>query len=97
MRSAGNRPRQFLIFIFVACWVTRSSPRLLAGRDAGRSVATLAALTLSFSVLWGLSHEFLTRALFTLLLSAGFLLGAWHYVLDVEERWHIRLWPKIAR
>jgi O-antigen/teichoic acid export membrane protein len=88
---------EFLIFILVACWVTRSSPRLLACRDVGRSVATLAALALSFSVLWGLSHAFLAQALFTLLLSAGFLLGAWHYVLDVEERWHIRLWLKIAR
>jgi len=87
---------EFLIFIFVACWVTRSSPRLLAGRDVGRSVATLAALALSFSVLGGLSHAFLTQALFTLLLSAGFLLGTWHYVLDAEERWHIRLWLKIA-
>jgi len=88
---------EFMIFVFAACWVTRSSPRLLACRDVGRSVATLAALALSFWVLWGLSQAILTQALFTLLLSAGFLLGTWHYVLDVEEREHIRLWLRIAR
>ena len=88
---------EFLIFLFVACRVTRSSPRLLASRDVGRSVATLATLALGFSVLWGFSHAFLTQALFTLLLSAGFLLGAWHYALDVEEKWHIRLWLRTAR
>ena len=82
----------FLLLIVAACWMTRTSARLLAGRDLLRTLATLAALALGFSILWTWGHTLLAHVLFTVLLSAGFLLGAWHYVLDLEEKWHIRLW-----
>jgi O-antigen/teichoic acid export membrane protein len=87
----------FVLLIVAACWVTRTSPRLLAGRDMARTLATLAALAVSFSVLSGASHAPVTQALLTLLLAGAFFLLAWHYALDLEEKWHIRLWFKPAR
>jgi uncharacterized membrane protein len=57
----------------------------------------LAALAVGLSALWSCGHTLLAHALFTLLLTAGFLVGAWHYVLDLEEKWHLRLWLKPAR
>jgi O-antigen/teichoic acid export membrane protein len=87
----------FLLLIVAACWITRTSPRLLAGRDLLRSVATLTGLAACLTIVRLSSHVLLTDACFTLLLTAGFLLGGWHYVLDLEERWHIRLWLKVPR
>jgi O-antigen/teichoic acid export membrane protein len=87
----------FLLLIVAACWVTRTSPRLLATRDILISVATLAALAVAFAWLRVSSQALLTDALLSVPLAAGFLLGTWYYVLDVEEKWHIRLWLKVAR
>jgi O-antigen/teichoic acid export membrane protein len=87
----------FLLLIVAACWITRTSPRLLAGRDLLWSVMALAALALGLSALWSWGHTLLAHSLFTLLLTTGFLVGAWHYVLDLEEKWHVRLWLKAAR
>ncbi len=87
----------FLLLIVGACWITRTSPRLLADRDLGRSIGTLVALTAGFVILWASTHALITEAAFTLLLGGGFLLVAWRYVLNLEERWQIRLWLKIAR
>jgi O-antigen/teichoic acid export membrane protein len=86
----------FLLLILAACWISRTSPRLLVGRQIRRSVATLTALAVSLSVLWAISHALLANALLALLLTTGFLVGTWHYVLDLEEKWHIRLWLKAA-
>jgi O-antigen/teichoic acid export membrane protein len=86
----------FLLLIVAACWISRTSPRLLVGRQIRRSVATLTALAVSLSVLWAISHALLANALLALLLTTGFLVGTWHYVLDLEEKWHIRLWLKAA-
>jgi O-antigen/teichoic acid export membrane protein len=87
----------FVMYIVATCWVTHTSPRLLAGRKMLAGVAALGALTLGFASIRVSSHALLTGALFSGLLAAGFLLGAWHYVLDVEERWHIRLWVRTAK
>ena len=87
----------FLLLIVAACWITRTSPRLLAGRDLLGSLAALGALAVGFSALWIWSHALLADAFCTPLLTTGFLLGAWHFVLDVEEKWQIRLWLKAAR
>ena len=87
----------FLLLIAAACWVTRTPARLLASRDLRRSVGTLAALAVGLAVLWASSHALIADAALTLLLSGGFLLAAWHYVLDMEEKWQIRLWLKLAR
>lgn len=86
----------FLLLIVAACWVTRTSPRLLASRDILISVAGLAALAVGFSSLWIWSHGLLADAFFTVLLTAGFLLGAWRFVLDVEEKCQLRLWLRLA-
>jgi O-antigen/teichoic acid export membrane protein len=87
---------EFLLFIVAACRLTGTSPRLLAGRDLLGSLVTLAALALGFSALWTWSHTLLAHALFTLPLSAGFLVGTWHYVLDMEEKGHIKLWLSVS-
>jgi len=86
-----------LLLIVAACWVTRTSPRLLAAGDLMRSLGILAALTASLAAFWALPHVFVTDAIFTLLLGGGFMLAAWHYVLDMEEKWQIRLWLKAPR
>jgi O-antigen/teichoic acid export membrane protein len=87
----------FLLLIVAACGVTSTSPHLLAGRDLRRSVGTLVALAVGFAVVWASTHTLITSAVFTLLISCGFLLAVWHYVLTLEEKWQIRAWLKIAR
>jgi hypothetical protein len=52
----------------------------------------LAGLAAGLTILRLSSHALVADAFVTLFLAVGFLLGAWHYVLDVEEKWHIRLW-----
>jgi len=84
----------FLLLTLGACWVTRTSPRALVSRNVAQSLATLALLALSLSILAGVSHAMLTQALFACFLTSGFLLGAWRYALDWEEKWQIRLWLK---
>ncbi len=81
-----------LLLIVAACWVTRTPARLLAGRDLMRSVVTLASLAAGLAILWASGHTLLANAFVTLFLAAGSLLGSWHYVLDREEKRHIRLW-----
>jgi len=85
----------FLLLIIAACWLTHTSPRMLAARDLRRSVTALAALALGFTVTWVCTHELLTRAIFAVLLGVSFALGAWKYALDSEERWRISLWLRI--
>lgn len=86
----------FFLLIGAACWVTRTSPRLLASRDLGRSVGTLVALALSFAAVWASTYAFITDAFFILLLGCGFLLAVWHYALDLEERGRLRSWLKVT-
>jgi O-antigen/teichoic acid export membrane protein len=87
----------FLLLMIAACRVTQTSPRVLVARDLRRSATTLAALALSFAVMWGFSHALLTQTLISFLLVAVFSLTAWRFALDSEERWKIRLWLNIAR
>ena len=87
----------FLLLTVGACWVTRTSPRFLVARDVGRSLASLAVLAVGFSILESFSHAVLTQALLMCSLTGGFLLGAYHYVLGLEEKWQIRLWLKGTR
>jgi O-antigen/teichoic acid export membrane protein len=86
-----------LLLLAGACWVTRISPRMLMGSDLRRSLGTLAVLTCALGALCASSSTFAMRAIVALLLGAGFLVATWHYVLDSEERWQIRLWLKAAR
>ena len=87
----------FLLLIIAACWMTRTSPRMLVAKDLLKSLGMLAALTLGFVALWTWGHTLMVHALYTLLLTAGFLVVTWHYVLDMEEKGHIRLWLKVSR
>ena len=87
----------FVLLIAGACWVTRTSPRLLAGRDLSRSLGALVILGTGLLLLWFSTKMIIADAAFTLLLSGGFLYTAWRYVLNMEERWQIRLWLKLAR
>jgi O-antigen/teichoic acid export membrane protein len=87
----------FLLLTPAACWITRTAPRLLLAPGMRRSLATLGLLAASFSIFGGLSHGLLTQALFVSVLTSGFLLGAYHYVLDVDEKWQVRLWLKVPR
>jgi O-antigen/teichoic acid export membrane protein len=85
------------MLIVAACWVTRTSPRLLAGRDLRRSVGALVFLAVGLAVLWRSTQALVAEAVFTLLLSGGFLIVAWYYVLNLEEKSQIRFWLKAAR
>ncbi len=87
----------FLLLTVAACWVTRTPARLLASRDLRRSVGALAALSVALVILWASTQTLITDGALTLLLSGGFLLATWHYVLNLEERWQIRLWLKLMR
>jgi O-antigen/teichoic acid export membrane protein len=87
----------FVLLIVAACWLTRTPARLLAGRELRRTVATLLALAAALFALWGSTRVFVADAALALLLGAGFLLAAWRYVLNLEEKWQIRLWLKLAR
>ena len=86
-----------VLLIVAACWITRTSPRLLAGRELRRSLGTLAVLGVGLLLLWSSTHVFIADAVFALLLTGGFLFAAWHYVLNMEEKWQIRLWLRLAR
>ena len=87
----------FVLLLVAACWVTRTSPRLLAGRDLSRSLGALGVLGVGLLVLWSSTHMFIADAALTLLLSGGFVYAAWRYVLNMEEKWQIRHWLKLAR
>jgi O-antigen/teichoic acid export membrane protein len=87
---------EFLMLIVAACWLTRTPARLLAGGDLLQGVLTLAALAAGLAVLHASTQVLVTDACFTLLLIAGFLLGAWRYVLDAEERQQIRQWLRVV-
>ncbi|HET9177463.1 MAG TPA: flippase [Terriglobia bacterium] len=84
-------------YLVWACWLTRTPARLLAGRDVRRSLATLLALALGLVLLWTSTHVLIAEAAFAALLGGGFLLAAWRYVLNLEEKWQIRLLLKLAR
>ncbi len=87
----------FLLLIVAACSLTHTPARLLVSRDLLGSVAMLAGLAAGLTILRVSSHVLLTNACFTLLLTTGVLVAAWHYVLDAEEKWQIRSWLKVAR
>lgn len=87
----------FLLLTVAACVVTHTSPRLLASRDLRRSGATLTALAAGLAAVCAASGVLLTDAVLTLLLGCGFLIVTWHYALDPDEKWKIRLWLKMAR
>ena len=87
----------FALLVTAACWLTRTPPRLLAGRDLRRAAGALVALAASLAVLWASTRVFITDAIFTLLLGGVFILAAWHYALDTDERWQIRVWLRVAR
>lgn len=87
----------FVLLVVAACLVTRTSPRLLAARDLRRSVGTLAGLAVAMAVLWASTHVLMADAAFAVLLGGGFLLATWYYVLNLEEKWQIKLWLKVAR
>ena len=87
----------FVLLMVAACWITRTPARLLAASDLRRSVGTLAVLGLALLLLWSSTHIFLAEAAISLLLSGGFLIAAWRYVLNLDERGQIRLWLRLAR
>lgn len=85
-----------VLLLAAACWVTRTSPRLLAVKDLRRSIGAVVALGGGLFVLWISTHLFIADASLTLLLGGTFLLAIWHYVLNLEEKWQIRLLLKLA-
>jgi O-antigen/teichoic acid export membrane protein len=88
---------EFVIFIIAGCWLTRTSARMLAGKELRRSLGALMVLAAGLSILWTSTHAFVVDAALTLFLGCGFLFVSWHYVLDLDEKWQIRLWLKPAR
>lgn len=87
----------FVLLITATCRVTSTPLRLLICKDLRRSVGALVALAACLAGLWASTQVLLIEVVFTLLLGSGFLLVAWRFTLNMEERWQIRLWLKIAR
>jgi len=87
----------FVLLIIAACWVTRTSPLQFAGKELRRSVWALAVLGIGLFLLWFSTRLFIADAAVTLLLSGGFLFVVWYYVLNLEEKWQIRVWLKRER
>lgn len=87
----------FVLLLIVACWITRTPARVLASRDLRRSAATVSAMAVGFVLLGIFSRVLITDTALILLLTGGFFLVTWHYVLNLEEKWQIRLWLKLAR
>ena len=87
----------FVLLIVATCWMTRTSLRLLVCKDLRRVVGALVALAACLVGLWASTQVLLVEVVFSLLLSGGFLLVSWRFVLNMEEKWHIRLWLKLAR
>lgn len=87
----------FVLLIVAACWLTRTPASFLVSREVRRSVGALMALAIGLGALWASTRSFLPDTAFSFLLGAGFLLAAWHYVLDGEEKCQIRLWLGAAR
>jgi O-antigen/teichoic acid export membrane protein len=83
-----------LLLITAACWSMGTSPRLLVTRYLGRGIGAVVALAAGLTMVYASSHTFITGVFFILLLSVGYLLAAWHYVLTLDERGQIRLWLK---
>lgn len=87
----------FLLLIFGICRVTRISARHLFSREIGRGIAALAVFAIGLSVLSSSNHILLVNAALTSLLSGGFLMAAWHYALNREEKWQITSFLKVIR
>jgi hypothetical protein len=66
------------------------------GDGMARRLASPAVLVVASSALESFSHAVLTQALFICVLTNGLLLGAYHYLLDLEEKWQVRLWRRVA-
>jgi O-antigen/teichoic acid export membrane protein len=81
----------FLFLIVIACCLTRTPAPMLASRDLLRTVLTLAGLAAALTVLRASNQVVATETFLALLMASGFLLGAWHYLLDGEEKCQIRL------
>lgn len=88
---------EFVLVAVAACWITRTSPRRLASTELGRSIGALVVLAVGLLILCASTQQFIADAAFSILLGAGFLLAAWNCILNVEEKWQIRLWLKVAR
>jgi O-antigen/teichoic acid export membrane protein len=87
----------FALLVVAACRINHISANALASRDIRRSFAILAGLAVGLLIVWGSSQALLTYTLFSFLLAIGFALSAWFYVLDTDEKSHIRMWTKLAR
>lgn len=84
----------FVLLMIAACRHTQTPVRVLVSKNILRCLAALTLLVIALTVLWGCSHALFTHMIFTGLYAAIFSLGAWHYVLDREEKCQIRLWLK---
>jgi O-antigen/teichoic acid export membrane protein len=82
----------FLLLTVCACWLTRTPARLLARTDLMRTLLTLAGLAAGLAALRASNQTVVPEAFLALLMASGFLLGAWRYLLDGEEKHQIRLW-----
>lgn len=87
----------FVLLIVAACLTTQTSPWVLASRELTRSLGVVVVLAAGLLLLWSSTQAFINDAAFAALLSGGLLVAAWNYVLNVEEKWQIKLWLKLAR
>jgi O-antigen/teichoic acid export membrane protein len=92
-----NNGLDLLLLTAWACRMTRTSPRTFANKDLVRSIGSLAVLTMGFALVWASTHVLIADVFFALLLSGVFLLVSWRYILNLEEKWQIRVWLKIAQ
>lgn len=87
----------FLLLLLAACWLTRTSPRLLVVKDLRRAVGALVALAAGLFVIELTTPSVAAEVFFALLLSTGFVLTAWKCVLNIDEKGQILHWLRAAQ
>lgn len=87
----------FMLLTIAACRVAHVSARFFAGRDMRRIAMTLVTLTFALSLTWIFSRTILSHVLVTLFVGGSFLLYTWHYIMDLEEKWQVKMALKLHR
>lgn len=85
-----------VVLVSAVCLVIGMPLRVMAVNGIGRSLGSLAAFAGGLTGTGMLTRTPLPAALLSLVLGLGFLIAAWRYVLDGEERGRVRIWLGVA-
>ena len=84
-----------LLLLIAACWITSTSPRILA--RLGRSIGTLILLGCGLLLLLSFTRGLFADTAFAVVLNAVFFISIWHYALNQDEQWQIISLLRVAR